>query len=385
MNATKSMNAFDLLRQMKSVTPQQVTQHIKAAAQAEAMIATTEVLPGDRSLVGMEDTDKYVDGVKLNLPGTSLSVGLNNLASFARRGMNIHFHGPKGTGKSRLIREVIKIMNAPTIEYNVGVLEENKARFKKDGKAAKFESYKRLVYTPYVYSCHEETQAQDDLMLCPTTTIQNGQRVASTVPGALLMAWAKELGGGVAVLEEIDTLLPGRMIVTHALLDGQSSVYKAYVDGEKIYTKYDNFVCFASSNTRGAGENSRGYAGTQIQNGAFMSRFALSFEVGYLPHDIEVTFLMDRGVRGDVAEKMVEIAEKIRTSPSIEEGISLRDLRNWALAAEVWAGDHRIDMAKETCTSLWTNVYHPTAVMTFVTRQSEQATRDALLQYLAII
>lgn len=384
MNATK-MNAFDLLRQMKSITPQQVTQHIKAAAQAEAMIATLEVLPADRSLVGMEDNDTYVDGVHLSLPGTSHVVSLKNLASFARQGMNIHFHGPKGTGKSRLIREVIKILNTDTVDYNRKVLEDNKLRFKKDGKTAKFEPYKRLAYTPYVYSCHEETQAQDDLILCPSTTIQNGQRIATTVPGALLMAWSKELGGGVAVLEEIDTLLPGRMVVTHALLDGQSTVYKAYVDGEKIYTKYDNFVCFASSNTRGAGENNRGYAGTQIQNGAFMSRFALSFEVGYLPHDIELKFLTDRGVREDIALRMLEIANKIRTSPSIEEGLSLRDLRNWSLAANVWASDYNIHMMKENFSSLWTNVYHPTAVMTFVTRQSEQATRDALLQYLAII
>ena len=378
MNASK--NAFSLLKEMGKVTPSQVAQHIKATAQVQAMIATKTAMPDDPTLLGMEDTDEYIGGIKMNLPGTHTVIGIEDIIAFVKAGMNLHFHGKKGSGKSRLIREVVKALNKPTITENLAIFEENKARVKKDGESATLDPYSRLPYQPFIYSCHEETVA-DDLLVTPDLEYDvSGNRKTVLRPGAMLSAWSKELGGGVCVLEELDAVMPGRMLACHALLDGQVKVWKSYVMGEHTYTKYDNFVCLASSNTRGAGENARVYAGTQIQNAALMSRFALSFEVDFLDYETEKTFLLKKGVNELEAVRMLEVANKIRQSPSIEDGISLRDLRNWAQAADVWMGVH-----PKAFGSMWENVYLPMAVATFVTRQADQSTRDALGQLLGLM
>jgi MoxR-like ATPase len=238
---------------------------------------------------------------------------------------------------------------------------------------------------PYTYSCHEETTA-DDLVVTPDLEYdENGNRKTVLRTGALLSAWSKEVGGGVCVLEELDAAIPGRLIACHALLDGQSLIYKSFVMGEKTYTKYDKFVCFASSNTRGAGENARIYAGTQIQNAALMSRFSLSFEVDYLPYSVEYDFLTSKGVNSDIADLMLKVADSIRKSPSIEDGISLRDLRNWAQAAQIWMDTHNINPKVDSLKDLWYNAYMPSCVMAIVTRHAEQDTRDAIMQYLNIV
>ena len=383
MSATK--NAFDLLKEMKGVTSAQVSQHIKAVAQVRTQIATRTALPADPSLLGMEDTDEYIGSMTLKIPGTARTVNVQNLVAFAKAGLNMHFHGKKGSGKSRMIREIVKALNKPTITENLSIFEENKRRVVKDGDKAALEPYTRLPYQPYTYGCHEETVA-DDILITPDIEYDaNGNRKTVTRPGAMLSAWSKELGGGVCILEELDAVMPGRMIAAHALLDGQVKVWKSFVMGEHTYTKYENFVCFASSNTRGAGENARTYAGTQIQNAALMSRFALSFEVDYLDYQTEKAFLAKRVTKTGMVDKMLEVANKIRTSPSIEDGVSLRDLRNWADAADVWMKDTGIDPKVIGLPALWVDVYHPVAVTTFVTRCADQATRDAMMQFLTLV
>jgi MoxR-like ATPase len=378
MNASKP-SAFSLLKEMKDITPSQMTAHIKATAQVKTLIASRTAMPSDPSLLGMEDDDEYIGGLKLKLPGMCQTVGMEDIIAFVKAGMNLHFHGKKGSGKSRLIREVVKALNRPTIDENLAVFKENMARVKKDGDSAKLDEYSRLPYQPYTYSCHEETVA-DDLLITPDIEYdEKGNRKTVLRPGAMLSAWSKEIGGGICILEELDAVMPGRMLACHGLLDGQVKVWKSYVMGERTYTKYDSFACLASSNTRGAGENARTYAGTQIQNAALMSRFALSFEVDFLDHDTEKKFLVKKGVDKNTAEQMLEVADKIRCSPSIDDGISLRDLRNWALAADVWMQTH-----PKANGSMWENVYKPMAVCAFVTRQADQATRDCMSQFLGI-
>ena len=383
MNATNS--AFDLLKQMKGVTPSQVTAHIQATASAKAMIASTAAMPEDPTLLGLEDGDEYIDTIKLTVPGTKTTVSLSDLASFAIGRQNIHLHGAAGTGKSRLSREVVKLMNKETITSNRAIFEANKDRVKVDGDKAKLESYARLPYMPFPYSCHEETVSDELLVSLDLEYDEKGNRRTVQRYGALISAWSKELGGGVCLLDECDAPIPGRMLVAHTLLDGQTKVWKSYVMGEKVFTKYDNFVCIATSNTRGAGENSRQFAGTQIQNGAFMSRFALSLEVGYLDYKTEFDFLTkSNGVSHDIAERMLEIAEKIRKSPSLDAGLSIRDLRNWAINANVWMKKKGIQ-GNGQFQGLWDKVYLPMAVVSFITRQADESTRDAMGQFLGLL
>lgn len=383
MTTATKPDALAILKQMSGVNTKTIAAQLKAQAQVKALVATTTAMPADKLLLGMDGEDDYQDGLKLSIPGSPDSISLDDLVAFAKQGMNIHFHGKKGTGKSRLIRELVKRLNMPTIEENRGIFEENKLRVAKD-EHAKLDPYIRLPYYPYTYGCHEETLA-DDLLFCADVEYDDAGNKKSIVhPGALILAWAKEYGGGCCILEEIDCVMPGRMIACHVLLDGQTNVYKSFIMGERTFTKYENFLCLASSNTRGSGESARLYAGTQIQNSALMSRFSLSFEVGFLPEAIEEKYLTKNlHVPSDAAKMMVSVANQIRTSPSIEEGISIRDLRNWAIAGKAFA--EKRGYAMSNYREYWNNALRLVAHPAFVTRCADQSTRDAMANFLRIV
>jgi len=235
--------------------------------------------------------------------------------------------GPAGSGKSALAFHVVDMINKPTRLENQRIHAEN-IQFKANNKPLK--PYLQLKYPMWHMSCHEATRSED-LTASTKVMVENGIAKSDEILGAALNAYTQ---GGILLIEEWDHAMPGVLSEIHQLIDGRTESVMFYCNGPKRYVRHPNFLgCIATSNSKGMGEANRNYAGTQMQNRAFRSRFGVTVDVPFLPQSVEVSVLMNLGLTNQMATKMVDVASKIRNASAISHEfdmeISLRDLNHW--------------------------------------------------------
>lgn len=189
-------------------------------------------------------------------------------AQILNAGFNLYLTGPAGCGKSEAARQLASSLGLP---YFLSAGAESKRDF-------------------FGY-----------------TRARNGETYF--VPGK---ATAAATDGGLLHIDEADSLDPGIALALNPILnplqDNKHIDLPEHPDGGIQVS--DKFRAIACGNTNGRAL-SRNYAGTQVQNGAFMSRFVI------LPVDyeraIEEKLLHRYGLNG-TTDKLLDKAYKIRAS-----------------------------------------------------------------------
>lgn len=117
--------------------------------------------------------------------------------------------------------------------------------------------------------------------------------------------------GQVLLLDEIDAANPGVAMVLQSILekDGKLTIPET---GESI-TPHGDFRIFATGNTKGQGDESGLYNGTQPQNGAMLDRFTWVEIVNYPDAPVEKKIIKSvTGVGPDIALNLVKVAAIVR-------------------------------------------------------------------------
>lgn len=92
--------------------------------------------------------------------------------------------------------------------------------------------------------------------------------------------------GAILLLDELDLGNPMRIMCLQSVLEGQGYLIKK--TGEYVRPK-DGFNVIATGNTKGAGDETGLYVGTQILNEAFLDRFPIVIDVPYPDRAAEIS------------------------------------------------------------------------------------------------
>lgn len=214
-------------------------------------------------------------------------------------------HGPKGSGKSSLFKEICARIRMPFIRVN--------------GR-------------------HDMESAAIFGTIDPST-----------------MTWkdgpAAELGktGGFLCVDEISLLPPGIAMAMQYMLEENGKIYLADKPGssdEKLLTPHPLFRIGATDNTCLQGDTSGRYVGANVQNEAMLDRFTTTIELSYLDSKHEVALLRSRcpSLDSQVATDMVRFASLVRemyNKGNVQFTLSPRSLIAWGRKAEYWKNTQR--------------------------------------------
>ena len=161
---------------------------------------------------------------------------IENIINRLKLSRPIMLTGPAGCGKSELPQFLGKLMKTEVvrINFNVGTTEQHLI-----GKFVVKDNHTKFIY--------------------------------GLVPLAMKNGWF-------LVLDEIDYAQPEHLSALQAMLEGAPLVITQN-ENEKIYP-HDNFRVFATGNTKGRGDESQSYVGTNFLNMAFLDRWSI-FEMEY--------------------------------------------------------------------------------------------------------
>ena len=340
-----------------------------------------EILP-DAELV-----DPWAPGFEPNVTAKTVAgtyISMDQITRAWQRGEMMHLVGPSGAGKTTLSMGMLDIANESTRKENREIRDRNIAA-KRAGSNV-MEDYKPLPFPMSHYSANRATRIEE---LIGDVTLkfdkESQSRVPVVVPGSVLDAWEN---GKTLLFEEFDLASPGVLGALHLLFDGTSNMYTSYVNGVRRAFKSSGFRCIGTSNTHGAGENAMEFADTQPLNAAFMNRFSFTVEVTWLPEKTEADILRKKvGIKGKSAEKMIQLANKVRKN--YEDGlmtraISTRNLLAWAreIKATMEADYTLTDLKSMSERDAWNNIAIPSAIPTIVSCLAEKDEQQALYQLL---
>jgi len=138
--------------------------------------------------------------------------------------------------------------------------------------------------------------------------------------------------GCIVCLDEPSVARPGALMVMQNVLANRA-LYIAET-GERVPVA-PGVIFLATDNTNGTGGGARrGYTDTNKLNAAFLDRFGVRVELGYLPRDREAEVLVSyTGCTAGLADLLVTAAAVTRAAAEdqlLSHGIGLRRLLSWA-------------------------------------------------------
>ena len=205
-------------------------------------------------------------------------------------GMNVFVVGPAGSGKSSMLIRLCE---------------------------------KRGV-KPIVVSFHGEVSVDD---IVGVKDLVSGATVFTE--GVLPTAMRK---GVPLIIDEADSAPPDVQFVFHSVLMRQPLCLTK--KGSEFVNPEPGFCVLATGNTIGRGDDSGMWAGTHVQNEAYLDRYGAVVELWYMPKEEEVKVLVKRtGVHKRTAEKMIEVATGARDAlkaDRLASTFSTRKLLDWA-------------------------------------------------------
>jgi MoxR-like ATPase len=133
----------------------------------------------------------------------------------------------------------------------------------------------------------------------------------------------------VAVLDEVDHLVPEVQSLMHSVLEGDTLV----VSPEETLVVPSNIRFVATANTSGLGDITGRHASAKVSDTAFTSRWNATYTVAYLPEKAEARLLVNAGAPVEQAEQAVRCAKMTRNEAGeVTQPIVLRQLLAWARA-----------------------------------------------------
>jgi cobaltochelatase CobS len=121
------------------------------------------------------------------------------------------------------------------------------------------------------------------------------------------------LKGYTYLADEYDFAMPSVLSVYQPVLEGNNLVIKDAPPEFRVIRPHPNFRFVATGNTNGVGDETGLYQGTQIQNAANYSRFAITEEVPYMDPKIEAAVIAAQArIERTDAENLVKFAKEIR-------------------------------------------------------------------------
>lgn len=147
--------------------------------------------------------------------------------------------------------------------------------------------------------------------------------------------------GGILLLDELDNANP--LLVSCLMSITEGSGYLIKKTGEFI-TPNPGFQIFATANTKGLGDSTGSFVGTQVLNEAFLERFPVTLECEYPSENIEKQILNRLMESLDVSNdilvmSLLKFANNVResyTTGTIEHTISTRRLVHIIRAYKIW-------------------------------------------------
>lgn len=240
-----------------------------------------------RGLIPDKDAD-YVFQVEQLI---QLAIGLE-------LGDNCWIAGPTGSGKTTLVQQFCAVVNRPFVRVNGrGDMESGP------------------IFGQY--------------------TVENGQ---GTVwhDGACTEA----VKVGAVYCQDEPTVLPPEIAMGYQwLLENEGKLFLSDKSGsvdDKIVKPHPQFRFVCCDNTRGLGDETGAYAGTQVWNSATLDRFSTTIHLGYLSHEHEENILTGKvqGCKPELAKRMVQFANLVRegyNEGSLAFTMSPRTLLSWGL------------------------------------------------------
>jgi cobaltochelatase CobS len=249
---------------------------------------------GEEAAMFVPDIDpKYVFNIEL----------LKSVLIGYELGKTVYLHGLHGSGKTSLLEQTAARTNRPFL---------------------------RLQHTINTEEAH----------ILGQWTVKDGETVFSLGP----LPMAMQLGL-IYCADEYDFALPSVTSVYQPVLEGKALMIKDAPPEMRIIRPHKDFRFCATGNTNGCGDETGLYQGTQIQNAANYSRFAITEEIDYPEEKVETAIVAGQsGARMEEATKLIKFAAEVRKSfrgGQISATISPRELINAAFLGLVRGGDWR--------------------------------------------
>lgn len=194
--------------------------------------------------------------------------------------------------------------------------------------------FTRLGVPVYTVAANASTELQD--LLCQQR-LMDGDSI--DFPGPL----AKAMEDGVPfLLNEFDVMHPDETIGLNDVIERGET----YVPGLKRTIKAKpGFIFIAACNSNGSGDHTGSYHGVQEQNISLLHRF-IQLPLDYLPRaqekklvDARAKEIDPQGIAGEIIDKMLDVAQKIRSAfqgGQLRDVMGIRDTAAWAQYALVY-------------------------------------------------
>ena len=216
-------------------------------------------------------------------------------------GQFVNIVGPTGSGKSTLVEQVCAHLKRPFVRFNGrGDMETSSllGQLTVEGGAT---VWRDGVFTEAVKS---------------GAVVLFDEYTATPPEINMSLQWLREHGG--------------KLLLTDKPGDNQ----------DRLIVPHEQFRLVCADNTRGLGDNSDQFAGTNIQNSASLNRFDITIEHNYMNPKIEAGIITKKHPElKDGAEYMIKLATLIRNGygkSEISVTLSPRNLLSWAKKAKDW-------------------------------------------------
>lgn len=176
---------------------------------------------------------------------------------------------------------------------------------------------------PIIVSLHGEVSVDD---FVGAKDLVGGQTVFTE--GVLPTAMRR---GVPLIIDEADATPPDVQFILHPVLMGQPLCLTR--KGAEFVNPEPGFCILATGNTIGRGDDTGLYVGTNTLNEAYLDRYGMIVEHGYLPDGEEVRVLVKRtGIHEVIAKNMIKVATLAReamAADKLSSTFSTRKMLDW--------------------------------------------------------